>query len=132
MGGALKLIHDAFHRELRLIRAEVTKSGPVLGAQLRVNCLTLCRSLHGHHTMEDATMFVGVGQQRPELAPALDRLRTEHEAIAVLLAHLQRVLGDADLDKGTLQTEVDRLTTELEGHLDYEEEELIPVLDAAT
>jgi hypothetical protein len=31
-----------------------------------------------------------------------------------------------------LQTEVDRLTTELEGHLDYEEEKLIPVLDAAT
>jgi deazaflavin-dependent oxidoreductase (nitroreductase family) len=131
MGGALKLIHDAFRRELGLIRTEVAKSGPMLGAQLRVNCLTLCRGLHGHHTMEGAGMFIGVGQQRPDLAPVLDRLRAEHEAIAALLAHLQRILGDADLDRATLQAEVDRLTTELERHLDYEEEKLIPVLDGA-
>lgn len=131
-GGALKLIHHAFRRELELIRAEVAKSGPGLGAQLRVNCLTLCRGLHGHHTKEDAGMFPGVGRQRPDLAPVLERLRAEHEAIAVRLAHLQRVLGDADLDRDTLRAEVERLTTELEGHLDYEEEQLIPVLDAAT
>jgi deazaflavin-dependent oxidoreductase (nitroreductase family) len=129
MGGALKLIHDAFRRELGLIRAEVAKSGPMLGAQLRVNCLALCRGLHGHHTTEDATMFVGVGRQRSDLTPVLDRLRAEHEAIAVLLAHLQRILADADLDRVALQAEVDRLTIELEHHLDYEEEQLIPVLD---
>jgi hemerythrin-like domain-containing protein len=69
---------------------------------------------------------------RPELAPVLDRLWAEHQAIAVLLAHLQRVLGDVDLDKAALQTEVDRLTTQLERHLDHEEDKLIPVLDAAT
>jgi len=131
-GDALQLIHHAFRRELELIRAEVAKSGPVLGAQLRVNCLTLCRGLHGHHTKEDAGMFPGVGRQRPDLAPVLERLRAEHEAIAVRLAHLQRVLGDADLDRDTLRAEVERLTTELEGHLDYEEDQLIPVLDAAT
>jgi deazaflavin-dependent oxidoreductase (nitroreductase family) len=132
MGGALKLIHDVFRRELGLIRAEVAKSGPVLGAQLRVNCLTLCSGLHVHHTMEDTSMFVGVGQQRPELAPVLDRLRDEHEAIAVLLEHLQRIVGNADLDQATLLTEVDRLTAELLRHLDYEEEQLVPVLDGAT
>lgn len=132
MGGALKLIHDAFRRELALIRAEVAKSGSMVGAQLRVNCLTLCRGLHGHHTKEDAAMFVGVGNQRPDLAPVLDQLRAEHEVIAVLLAHLQQVLGDAVLDKSTLRAEVDRLTTELEHHLDYEEEELIPFLDGTT
>jgi deazaflavin-dependent oxidoreductase (nitroreductase family) len=132
MGGALKLIHDAFRRELGLIRAEVAKSGPMLGAQLRVNCLTLCRGLHGHHTKEDSAMFVGIGHQRPDLAPVLDRLRVEHEAIADLLTRLQQVLGDAILDRATLQAEVDRLATELEHHLDYEENELIPVLDGAT
>jgi deazaflavin-dependent oxidoreductase (nitroreductase family) len=131
-GGALKLIHHAFRRELELIRAEVAKSGPALGAQLRVNCLTLCRGLHGHHTKEDVAMFPDVGRQRPDLAPVLERLLAEHEAIAVRLGHLQRVLDDADLDRGTLQAEVERLATELEGHVDYEEEHLIPVLDAAT
>lgn len=132
MGGALKLIHDAFRRELALIRAEVAKSGPILGAQLRVNCLTLCRGLHGHHSMEDAGMLVGVGRQRPDLEPVLDRLRAEHQAIAALLTRLQQVLDDADLDKATLQSEVDRLATEVERHLDYEEDQLIVVLDGAT
>jgi deazaflavin-dependent oxidoreductase (nitroreductase family) len=129
-GGTLRLIHDAFRRELALIRAEIARSGPVLGAQLRVNCLTLCGGLHHHHMMEDGRMFVGVGEQRPDLAPTLQRLRAEHETIAALIERLQRILGDAEVDRATLRTEVDRLTTELERHLDYEEEQLIPVLDA--
>ncbi|MDM4722011.1 nitroreductase/quinone reductase family protein [Micromonospora sp. WMMA1363] len=132
MGDALELVHGAFRRELGLIRDEVAKSGPILGAQLRVNCLTLCTGLSGHHTNEDEVMFAGVGHRRPDLAPVLDRLRAEHEAIAVLLAHLRRVLDAPDLDRATLQAEVDRLATELERHLDYEEEQLIPILDAPT
>jgi deazaflavin-dependent oxidoreductase (nitroreductase family) len=124
MGGALKLIHDAFRRELGLIRAEVAGAGSGLGAQLRVNCLTLCSGLHGHHSREDAALFPGLGQ-----LPALDRLRAEHEIIAALLAELQRLLGDPELDAATLRAGVDRLTAEVEQHLDYEEETLIPVLD---
>jgi hypothetical protein len=131
MGGALKLIHDAFRRELGLIRAEVATAGPRVGAQLRVNCLTLCRGLHGHHTKEDTALFTGIGRQRPDLAPVLQRLRAEHETIAAVLADLQQTLGDTDLDAVTLQVEVDRLVAELEAHLDYEEAELIPVLDDA-
>lgn len=131
MGGALTLIHDAFRRELNLIRDEVARSGPTLGAQLRVNCLVLCAGLGVHHTMEDGGMFVGLAAQRPDLAPVLDRLRTEHDAIATLLARLRQVLDDPGLDQATLLVEVDRLATELEHHLTYEEEQLIPVLDGS-
>ena len=35
-GGALRLLHNAFRRELGLIRAEVARSGPTVGAQLRM------------------------------------------------------------------------------------------------
>jgi deazaflavin-dependent oxidoreductase (nitroreductase family) len=132
MGSALKLIHDAFRRELALIRAEVARSGPVVGAQLRVNCLTLCGGLHGHHTKEDSALFPGVAGQRPDLAPVLEQLRAEHETIAGLLARLQALLGDTHLGADTLRAEVDRLTAELERHLDFEEASLIPVLDGAT
>jgi deazaflavin-dependent oxidoreductase (nitroreductase family) len=130
-GGMLRLVHDAFRRELALIRAEVAASGSGVGAQLRVNCLTLCNGLHGHHTREDAGLFPAVDGQRPDLAAATDRLRAEHEAIAALLAGLRQVLDDPDLDAATLRAEVDRLTTAVEEHLDYEEETLIPVLDPA-
>ncbi|GAA2914764.1 nitroreductase/quinone reductase family protein [Streptosporangium fragile] len=129
-GAALKLIHDAFRRELALIRKEIAGSGPGLGAQLRVNCLTVCRGLHHHHTGEDAGMFPFLAGRRPELTPVLDRLRREHEKIAALLAELQEVVSTDGADPLRVLSDVERLTDELESHLAYEEEELIPILDA--
>ncbi|WP_433393848.1 nitroreductase/quinone reductase family protein [Micromonospora sp. KLBMP9576] len=128
-GAALKLVHDAFRRELALIRAEVARSGTGLGAQLRVNCLTFCHGLHHHHRNEDDGMFAALDGQRPDLAATLDRLRDEHRRIAALVDRLQQVVGDPDADPAEARREVERLTTELEDHLTYEEEQLIPVLD---
>ncbi|WP_320780744.1 nitroreductase/quinone reductase family protein [Streptomyces sp. CRN 30] len=142
MGEAVKVVHDAFRRELALINAEVQRgveSGAALGAQLRVNCLTFCQGLHNHHTGEDMGLFPFLAARHPELGPVLDRLREEHERIAALLEELRRVVTDAAADTtadaadpGRVRREVERLTTELEAHLTYEEEQLIPVLDAAT
>ncbi|MEU4364889.1 nitroreductase/quinone reductase family protein [Promicromonospora sp. NPDC023987] len=131
MGGGLKAIHDAFRRELALVRAEIARSGPRVGAQLRVNCLTVCSGLHHHHTIEREHMFPALGEQHPALAEPLKRLQAEHEAIAELLGDLQTLLADdaTPADPAALLTEVERLTHELEGHLDYEEEHLIPALD---
>jgi deazaflavin-dependent oxidoreductase (nitroreductase family) len=129
-GDALKLVHDSFRRELALVRAEVAESGAGLGAQLRVNCLTICQSLHMHHVTEDGYIFPGVAETNPELVGVLDRLRGEHEAIAVLITQLKELLAATGTDPSVLRAEVDRLITELEGHLDYEEEHLIPALNA--
>ncbi|MEU5342443.1 nitroreductase/quinone reductase family protein [Streptomyces sp. NPDC020766] len=129
MGQGLKVIHDAFRRELALIRKEFSAAGPTLGAQLRVNCLTLCAGLHNHHTGEELGIFPFLADSRPELAPALARLRKEHEHIAALTAELKRIIGDDSADPQHARWEVDRLTTELENHLAYEEEQLIPALD---
>ncbi|MEU4782587.1 hemerythrin domain-containing protein [Micromonospora sp. NPDC023633] len=123
------MVHDAFRRELALIRDEVTRSGPGLGAQLWVNCLTFCHGLHHHHRNEDDGMFAGLAAQRPDLAPVLARLREEHRRIAALVERLRQVAGDPDTDPAEAGREVARLTTELEAHLTYEEEQLIPVLD---
>jgi len=130
MGQGLKVVHDAFRRELALLRKEFTTAGPTLGAQLRVNCLTLCAGLHNHHTGEELGIFPFLADSRPELAPALDRLREEHERIAALTAELKRIIGDDSADPRHAHREVERLTTELETHLAYEEEQLIPALDA--
>ncbi|MFI1158623.1 nitroreductase/quinone reductase family protein [Streptomyces sioyaensis] len=128
-GAALKAVHDGFRRELDLIRKEIAASGPGLGAQLRVNCLTFCQGLHNHHTGEDAGMFPMLGRHHPELAPALERMQQEHEKLALLLDELQRVISAKDAAPQRVLAEVERLTGEVENHLTYEEEQLIPVLD---
>ncbi|MFI7576881.1 nitroreductase/quinone reductase family protein [Micromonospora sp. NPDC049497] len=128
-GEALRRIHNAFRRELALIRDEVARSGPTIGAQLRVNCLTLCGGLHAHHTHEDAGMFVGIAAQRPDLADVLDRLRAEHRRVAELVGELQRAVTATGTDREEVRGHVARLVTQLEAHLGYEEAQLIPVLD---
>ncbi|OKK07939.1 cation-binding protein [Streptomyces sp. CB03234] len=132
MGEYLKVVHDAFRRELALIRKEIAESGTAggLGTQLRVNCLTVCQGLHNHHTGEDTMLFPMLADRHPELAPVMDRLKQEHEQIAALLADLKKVVSDTEADPPHVLTEVERLTDELEAHLVYEEEQLIPLLDA--
>ncbi|MFC8915707.1 nitroreductase/quinone reductase family protein [Streptomyces sp. NPDC047821] len=134
MGEAIKVVHDAFRHELALIRKEIAESGTAggLATQLRVNCLTVCQGLHNHHTGEDTMLFPMLGERHPELAPVMDRLKREHERIAALLAALKEVVSDAEAEPGHVLAEVERLTDELEAHLAYEEEQLLPVLDAAT
>ncbi|WP_197358527.1 nitroreductase family deazaflavin-dependent oxidoreductase, partial [Streptomyces clavuligerus] len=129
VGEMLRAVHDGFRHEIGLIRAEIAAGGPALGAQLRINCLTLCQGLGQHHTGEDAMMFPALAGRDPGLAPVLDRLREEHERIADILAELQRVVSADGADRERVAREVDRLADELEGHLRYEEEQLIPLLD---
>ncbi|MFC5801371.1 nitroreductase/quinone reductase family protein [Streptomyces formicae] len=144
-GAAVKAVHDGFRRELALIRKELgeqaaggpstdtgTETGPGIGigAQLRVNCLTVCQGLHFHHTGEDTGMFPLLADRRPELTPVLDRLREEHERIAALIGELQEVVTAEGVDAVQVRAEVERLTDELESHLLYEEEQLVPALDA--
>jgi deazaflavin-dependent oxidoreductase (nitroreductase family) len=129
MGDALKTLHDAFRRELALIRREVAASGPRLAAQLRVNCLTMCQGLHVHHSREDGFMFPALEGRHPELASVMERLRAEHVTVQRLLERLQELLAADDVAPEALLSEVNRLTEELEAHLDYEEEQLVPLLN---
>lgn len=122
-------VHTAFRRELKLIRREIAESGssgPGLGAQLRINCLTFCQGLHYHHMGEDTGLFPMLAERFPELDPELTRLRAEHEKISALVDELRQVVAAGE---GDLLAEVDRLIEALEAHLAYEEERLIPFLD---
>jgi deazaflavin-dependent oxidoreductase (nitroreductase family) len=128
-GDLLVRIHAAFRRELRLIRREIADSGttgPGLGAQLRINCLTFCQGLHYHHTGEDTGIFPMLAERYPELDPTLRRLSAEHETIAALVGELQQVIAQGH---GDVLADVDRLIEALDAHLAYEEEQLIPFLD---
>jgi deazaflavin-dependent oxidoreductase (nitroreductase family) len=127
----LKVVHDGFRRELATIRAEIAAAGPELGTQLRMNCLTVCQGLTNHHQGEDQGLFPYLGSRHPELKAVMDRLEREHASIAELVEALRAVVVAKGSEPRELLAEFDRLTDELEGHLRYEEEQLIPVLAAA-
>jgi deazaflavin-dependent oxidoreductase (nitroreductase family) len=122
----LRLIHTIFRRELALIRKEFAASGPSLGAQLRINCLTLCQGLHHHHTGESTALFPSLLARYPELAPTIEQLDAEHTKIAELLDALQHLISTAT--PATALPELDRLIEALTAHLDYEEAQLLPLL----
>ncbi|WP_329562413.1 nitroreductase/quinone reductase family protein [Streptomyces uncialis] len=127
----MKVVHDGFRRELAMIREEITSSGAGIGGQLRMNCLTVCQGLRNHHLGEDTMLFPQLTPGRPELAPVMDRLAREHEEIAELAESLRLLVSATETEPGYLLQEFDRLAAELEAHLRYEEEQLIPVMAAA-
>src|SRR5687768_18297172 len=86
--------------------------GPFEGARLLLG-------LHHHHSIEDGMMFPTLRDRRPELATALTGLRAQHRSIARLLDELQASLADdGPVEPAVLLAEVERLTAELEAHLD--------------
>jgi deazaflavin-dependent oxidoreductase (nitroreductase family) len=127
-GDYLLLVHGAFRRELALIRKEIASSSDVssLGAQLRINCLTLCQGLHNHHTGESLGMFPVLLDRHPELSTEIAALQADHDKIALLLDELQKLIGTGH--PADVLPEVDRLIAELTTHLDTEEAILIPLL----
>jgi deazaflavin-dependent oxidoreductase (nitroreductase family) len=127
LGEAIMIAHDGFRRELALLRKEMSEAEAGLGAQLRVNCLTFCHGLHNHHSGEDLMLFPALAERHPQAAGALERFREEHERIAVLVEELREAVGGGDT--AVARAEVERLAAELEAHLAYEEEQLMPLLD---
>lgn len=131
-GDDLVATHAMFRRELALVRQEIARSGPGLGAQLRINCLMVCRGLAHHHTAEDAELFPVLDERHPELEPVMRRLREEHRVVERLIEELEEAIQSADLSRDELRAKVDHLTEEIEAHLDYEESQLVSVLNSIT
>ncbi|WP_188195814.1 hemerythrin domain-containing protein [Nonomuraea sp. SYSU D8015] len=126
-GDELIKLHDGFRRDLAALRA--SSRAKIFQADLRTHCLAFCDALHAHHEGEDGVLFPHLGGEHPALADALSRLRAEHQVVARLMDRIRHLLdegGDGVAD------ELDRLAGELEAHLDYEEEHLVPVLNQMT
>ncbi|WP_214416556.1 hemerythrin domain-containing protein [Sphaerisporangium fuscum] len=121
-GDELVKLHDGFRRDL----AELRRTSR-LGPSLREHCLTFCEALHAHHTGEDAVLFPHLDRLHPELASVLTRLRDEHQVVARILNRI-RTLVDSGAPDG-VEAELERLTEDLEAHLDHEERELVPLLN---
>ncbi|CAN5737507.1 hypothetical protein BH24CHL4_BH24CHL4_24630 [soil metagenome] len=105
--------------------------------KLRVNCLSYCRFVHGHHSLEDAAVFPAIRRRDPSLVAVVDRLETDHLQIAALLDTISssvRAPGedDAPTQRDVLLSALDGLAAQLLEHLTVEEESLGAVLQEMT
>lgn len=136
IGEQLIAHHSSLRTRLSGIRAQLAAApgaksleAPGLAAQLRQHCLSYCYSLELHHIREDGA-FTAIEQQFPHLARTINRLRSEHRAIAEALAGLETLLaaaGPGDIG-GTITAAFDKAVTGLEEHFASEEESLLPAL----
>ncbi|MEU6013036.1 nitroreductase/quinone reductase family protein [Streptomyces sp. NPDC047515] len=102
---------------------------PSLGLQIRQRCLAFCQALEFHHASEDAHLFPGIARYHPHLTDTFARLADEHRTVARIQGELVALLADIGIkDSERFHAELDRMSTELNAHLDYEEEQIVPLL----
>jgi hypothetical protein len=148
-GRQLIMVHKHFRDELRQIRDAVDQVAAgqlaVAVARSMINdltvrqnfwalgsfCLSYCRMLTVHHSIEDQALFPELGEKQPSLGPVMRQLEREHEVIAGVLtgldASLTALVDGGDL--GDVRDHVRLLDRLLTSHLDYEEEQLVEPLD---
>ncbi|MFK0258752.1 nitroreductase/quinone reductase family protein [Streptomyces sp. NPDC090445] len=120
---------DAYFDSLPAHGGEGDRPAPGLGLQIRQHCLAFCQTLEIHHVGEDAHMFPAMEAANPHLKDVFARLRTEHVTVSRLQKELSGLLADiAGADPEQFRKELARMSQELNAHLDYEEESLLPLL----
>ncbi|MCX4696123.1 nitroreductase/quinone reductase family protein [Streptomyces sp. NBC_01408] len=143
LGDKLLEVHTWLRGQLRQVKAEVDAHfaaraahqgpgeppAPGLGLQIRQRCLAFCQALEFHHTSEDAHLFPGIARYHPHLTGTFDRLAEEHRTVARIQGELAALLAGIGIaDPQRFRTELDQMSAELNAHLDYEEEAILPLL----
>jgi hypothetical protein len=146
-------VHSVLRRDLNTVRriageAASGTPGEQVGAairtlrtrsplwQLRINCLTYCRFVHGHHGAEDVLLFPRLRSSNPALSVTVDRLEADHKVVSGLLDRVEELSGRleiaaADQHEATrreLVTALEELATTLLAHLDLEEKSITPTM----
>lgn len=130
LGDQLVRIHDGLRRELAVLVAEAADQADrtALTARFREHCRAYCGNVHEHHINEATRGFPLLLRAFPELAPALETLRAEHDRLAELRAELEKTLDQTDAVR--LHADLSRLSAELNAHFDREESQLVRALNA--
>lgn len=131
MATMLLMSHHAFRRDIaRFIRAvaEIKVGDASRAEAVREEWeKSYQAALHGHHTIEDTTIFPDVRSKHPELASALDILTEQHHKIDPVLERGDAAFADlAHPEKA--EAILDELKVFLDEHLTFEEAEITPSL----
>jgi iron-sulfur cluster repair protein YtfE (RIC family) len=125
-------LHDAFRRDLELLTRAAAARGedPDARERLRLGWTILADQLHHHHTVEDEQLWPLVRsswRRSPDALDVLDAMEDEHELVDPALA----AVGEAVRTGASPAEALDRLHTVVVQHLDHEEAEAMPLIEAA-
>lgn len=132
MATMLLLSHHAFRRDIaRLIRAvQQVKAGD----NSRTEALrdewekSYKAALHGHHMIEDSSIFPDIRSKHPELGEALDTLTEQHHKIDPLLEKGDVIFASLAEHPEDAEAVLNELKTLLDEHLTFEEAQITPSL----
>jgi hemerythrin-like domain-containing protein len=122
--------HDAFRRDLsRLIPAADSRIGDP--AAFRAGWQVFERYLTIHHSAEDKLLWPPMRARTagdPERVALLDAMEAEHAVLDPLMASVDRQLASGDTSQ--LRATMEELGAGVTAHLEHEEREGLPLVDA--
>jgi hemerythrin-like domain-containing protein len=132
----MRIVHDAFRRDLDRVRAVVTLVPPPDRRQrvaIAEHLAWVGAFLEAHHRSEDHGLYPAVLQRDPGAAALLDAMAQDHARVATAIQALADAAArfvDHD-DVRQLVAALDDLRAVLLPHLAREEEEVLPVIARA-
>ncbi len=128
MATMLMSSHFAFRRDLACFAKALETPDASRLAAVAEEWTRFRGSLHGHHTVEDTTMFPGMRAEHPALAATFDQLDADHRAIDPLLERGDAVFASLPQELGAARDLIATLSGLLAKHLDTEEAAITPHL----
>jgi iron-sulfur cluster repair protein YtfE (RIC family) len=119
--------HDAFRRDLTRLEAAAS-AGRAGTPQVRAGWENFKTQLHVHHTVEDTWLWPRLTElvkDRPGALALLNDMESEHARLDPLLKEFDRALAE---DAPDLTERAKSLTAVLDGHLEHEEDEALPLI----
>jgi len=129
MATLLMSSHHAFRRDIACFAralANTTSSQTLTDEWARFRA-----ALHGHHMVEDASVFPDLRGKHPELATRIETLDSHHRAIDPLLERGDKLFSALATERAAALELVGQLASLLDEHLDLEERTIIPHLRGA-
>lgn len=129
------VMHDALRRELRHLSA--------LAARTDVDPREILRTapgwelfkkvLHVHHGAEDDALWPDIREavgDKHDLLAVLDAMDAEHARIEPALDAVDAAIAATGPDDGALAAAVEQMSAGLRAHLEHEEDDGLPIVDA--
>ena len=123
--------HHAFRRDVRCFATALAAFDPARATVLRAEWAHLREALHGHHTVEDTSMFPDLRSKDPSIASIIDQLEAHHHAIDPLLDRGDVLFASLTTNVAAARALVASLATLLDEHLELEERTITPHLRSA-